>query len=138
MLPTLLTTTILTNKNGDLLLVKRANNPFFGLWSLPGGKVNTDELLSESSIREIEEELGIKMKEVTPIGFIELDKPNHAIVFIYSSIFIFDEDKLDPATREISDIKWVSIDKIDSYEPFPPNHRKVIDFYLNKIQARKC
>ena len=89
MLPTLLTTTILTNKNGDLLLVKRANNPFFGLWSLPGGKVNTDELLSESSIREIEEELGIKMKEVTPIGFIELDKPNHAIVFIYSSIFIF-------------------------------------------------
>lgn len=42
-----------------LLLVRRRNDPFKGMWALPGGAVRPDEDLDDSAMRELEDSTGI-------------------------------------------------------------------------------
>lgn len=44
---------------GAILLVKRDREPSRGLWSLPGGRVQTGESLIEAVAREVKEETGL-------------------------------------------------------------------------------
>lgn len=46
-----------------ILLIERGNPPLAGLWSLPGGGVETGERLEEAIVREVSEETGL---DVTP------------------------------------------------------------------------
>ena len=51
---------------GRVLVVKRANEPLKGEWSLPGGVVKVGEGLEEAICREVREETGLGV-EVGPI-----------------------------------------------------------------------
>jgi 8-oxo-dGTP diphosphatase len=44
----------------QLLLIKRKQDPFKGLWAMPGGFVNPGESLDTAAARELEEECGVK------------------------------------------------------------------------------
>lgn len=46
--------------NGRVLLVQRGREPLKGVWSFPGGLVESGETLKEAAYRELEEETGIK------------------------------------------------------------------------------
>ncbi|GAB4299713.1 MAG: hypothetical protein Kow0090_15160 [Myxococcota bacterium] len=46
----------------SVVLIKRRNEPFKGMWAIPGGFVELDERVEDAAIREIEEEAGVKVK----------------------------------------------------------------------------
>lgn len=46
---------------GRLLLVRRANEPNRGLWSIPGGRLEPGETAAEAAARECYEETGIEV-----------------------------------------------------------------------------
>lgn len=48
--------------DGKFLLVRRANEPGKGLWSVPGGLVEVGEKIRDAAKREVEEETGIKVE----------------------------------------------------------------------------
>src|SRR4051812_45185259 len=50
---------VVTDGHGRLLVVRRANDPSAGLWSVPGGKVEPGEDDAAAVVREAYEETGL-------------------------------------------------------------------------------
>ena len=56
--PKVAAVTILARQQ-EVLLVRRANQPGYGLWSVPGGYVDRGEVVEEAAKREVLEETGL-------------------------------------------------------------------------------
>jgi 8-oxo-dGTP diphosphatase len=54
--------------HGRLLLIRRANDPGSGQWSLPGGRVEPGETDKEAVVRELFEETGLDVIPGTLVG----------------------------------------------------------------------
>lgn len=59
---------ILVLGRDSVLMVKRANEPFAGLWSFPGGRVEPGEGAEEAGRRELLEETGLAVGEAVRLG----------------------------------------------------------------------
>ena len=58
--------------NGDsILLVERAGEPLRGFWSLPGGLLETGELLEDAVKREVLEETGLRIEILSRFDIFE-------------------------------------------------------------------
>lgn len=69
-------------RNGKVLLVRRASQPGYGLWSVPGGYVDRGEVVEEAATREVQEETGLKVQVDGLIGvFSEPGKPVIVVAF---------------------------------------------------------
>ncbi len=53
---------ILVEQDGKVLLVRRSNEPFKGLWTLPAGFVDADEDPARAAERECLEETGLSVR----------------------------------------------------------------------------
>jgi len=53
---------VLVEEGSSVLLVRRANEPFRGLWTLPAGFVNGGEDPAEAAMRECLEETGLSVR----------------------------------------------------------------------------
>jgi len=53
----------------EIVMIRRATAPFAGRWSLPGGHLELGERLEEAVVREVEEELSLKVKVKRLVGF---------------------------------------------------------------------
>ena len=49
-------------REGKVLMVKRAIEPGYGLWSIPGGYVDRGEVVEDAAVREVWEETGLKVE----------------------------------------------------------------------------
>jgi len=56
-------------EGGRILMAQRGKQPLMGLWSIPGGLVETGETLDAAIRREVREETGL---EVRPLGVLEI------------------------------------------------------------------
>ncbi|MCK5731348.1 MAG: NUDIX domain-containing protein, partial [Draconibacterium sp.] len=52
---------LVTNKNGQLMLVTRGVEPNYGKLDLPGGFIDSGETAENAVSRELDEELGLKV-----------------------------------------------------------------------------
>lgn len=61
-------------QSGHVLLIKRKDFPGKGLWALPGGHINGNENAFVASLRELEEETGLKIPEKVLVGSFQGEK----------------------------------------------------------------
>lgn len=106
---------IIKNSKGEILLGKRSNKVIFYplTWGLPGGLVDYKELLKNTAIREVKEEMGVDIK-IIKSGKIHECFPTkecklHAINIPYYAKIIKGIPK---PKDETSEVNWFSSDKI--------------------------
>jgi len=109
----------LVDADGRVLLAQRPQGkPMAGLWEFPGGKVEASERPEETLIRELEEELGIVVREpcLAPLTFASHTYPDfHLLMPLY--VCRRWEGTVTP--REGQSLAWVRPNKLRDYE-MPP------------------
>lgn len=55
-------------RDGRALLIRRGQEPLYGRWSVPGGRVELGESLEQALRREMEEETGLVVAPVEILG----------------------------------------------------------------------
>ncbi len=89
-----------------------------GLWEFPGGKVEAGERPEDAAIRELDEELGIKVKEacLAPFTFASHAYPDFHLLM---PLYVCRRWEGTPQPREHSALKWVRPRDLTQY-PMPP------------------
>lgn len=98
-------------RDGQVLLARRAKAPGFGLYSLPGGRVEPGETMREAVLRELQEEVGLSAAVtgfIDHVEHIEHDGDGalraHAVVAAFAGEWRGGEPIL---SDEVSDVRWV-------------------------------
>ena len=81
---------ILPNRRREILLVKRAKDPFKNMWCLPIGFAETGESIEEAALRELKEETGVE-GSITQLVDVSSDK-----TFYYGELLVvtFEAEKI--------------------------------------------
>jgi 8-oxo-dGTP diphosphatase len=64
---------VIHDASARILLIKRANPPAQGLWSLPGGRVEPGESAEAAVVREVREETGLHVRVTAEVGTVIRD-----------------------------------------------------------------
>ena len=63
-----LVATVVVERDGKVLMVRRATEPGIGLWSFPGGFVDRGEVVEVAAAREVLEETGLRVDITGLVG----------------------------------------------------------------------
>ena len=109
----------LVDPDGRVLLAQRPEGkPMAGLWEFPGGKVETGETPEQTLIRELEEELGIVVKEacLAPLTFASHTYPDFHLLM---PLYVCRRWDGIVTAREGQRLSWVRPNRLRDY-PMPP------------------
>lgn len=107
-----------------VLLIKRAKDPYKGMWALPGGHINVKEDPYDAASRELKEETGYEAEELYPLGSFDIADPRGwTISAAYLAIASEDEMKEITAGGDASEAEWYNIKELPE---LAFGHRKII------------
>jgi ADP-ribose pyrophosphatase YjhB (NUDIX family) len=74
---------VVFDRAGRVLMVRRANEPGRGRWSVPGGRVEAGETDHHAVIREVAEETGLEVKITRRAGGVRRRAPDGRVLDIH-------------------------------------------------------
>ena len=114
-------------RNGRLLITQRhADSHLGGYWEFPGGKREPGETFQQCLVRELMEELGVRVS----VGEL-FDEVTHCYPgkTIHLKFFLCQMEKGEPEALDCAAIKWICRTELDEHS-FPPADQRV----LNKLR----
>lgn len=100
----------------QLLLIRRKNDPWKGMWAIPGGFVEDDEELEAAAIRELEEETGLKVSQMTQLhtfGTVGRDPRGRTVTVTYYA-HLATTDQQVAGADDADDAQWVYVRDINA------------------------
>ena len=98
-------------RDGKVLVVRRARNPALGIYTLPGGGVETGETLMQAVTREVREESSLAVEPVALAGHREAigrdaqgRVERHFVILCFAARWISGEPVLN---EELDDARWL-------------------------------
>ncbi|HPL63014.1 MAG TPA: NUDIX domain-containing protein [Syntrophales bacterium] len=120
-------------RDRNVLLVKRGNKPYRGMWCLPSGFAETGESIEDAALRELEEESGIRGRIA---GLIDVDSCTN---FFYGDL-LFVSYEVEPsggslrAGSDTVSAKYFPLEKTPRLA-FPSNERAIKAFVRGKSDS---
>jgi 8-oxo-dGTP diphosphatase len=108
--PKVAVATIISDDRGQILLVRRAIEPGYGKWVIPGGYVDRGEEVQAAAIREAREESGVDVRLERLVNIYSY--PGGApVIIVYAATMTggclgCDDEGLEARFFEPSDIPW--------------------------------
>lgn len=115
----------------EVFATERGYGEFKGQWEFPGGKIEVGETPQQALIREIQEELTVKIKVGKLIDIIEYDYPKFHLNMKCFLCVIVDGDII---LKEAEDSKWLNKDELYGVNWLPADITvidKIADFMNN-------
>lgn len=117
------------NEQGQLLLALRGKNQHQGgLWEFPGGKVEPGEAVEQALLRELEEELGVRidLAATRPLIKVPYHYPDKSVLL---DVFLVESFRGEPYGREGQEVRWVAVDQLPQYQ-FPAANQPIVNALL--------
>ena len=120
------------HKDGNILATQRGYGDYKDGWEFPGGKMQASETAEQAVIREIDEELRVRIKPEALVTTVEHDYPDfHLTMHCFFSEIVEGEIVL----SEHEAMKWLTEETLDSVEWLPADI-KVVEELKKFLAAR--
>lgn len=123
----------IVSSGGKIVLVKRKNEPYQGMYALPGGFVEYGESVEDAVIREIKEETGLCTRISNLVGVYsspDRDPRQHTLSVVFH--LSISGGSLD-AGDDAADVKWFSLDELP---PLAFDHEEIIKNWKSNFKVR--
>ncbi len=116
---------VVLNERGEVLLVRRAIEPFRGFWALPAGYQEIDEDPSETIVREVREEAGVEIEVhgLLDLLFVGDDPRRPANVAVFLCLATAGTPR--PGLEE-TEARWFALDELPSRIGFD-NYARILE-----------
>ena len=114
-------------RGGDIFITRRPDHAHQGgKWEFPGGKVESNETVTQALARELAEEIGITVGGSQPLTVIEHDYGDKRVKLDVHKVELFSGE---PYGKEGQEAKWVAIGTLNATD-FPAANVAIIDALL--------
>jgi 8-oxo-dGTP diphosphatase len=96
-------------RDGRVLLAKRAREPRKGHWDLPGGFVDETERPLDALRREFVEETGL---EVEPVELLRIDIEPYEHRHVFSLTYLVRGEGEPAAADDVEELRWFAADEL--------------------------
>jgi ADP-ribose pyrophosphatase YjhB (NUDIX family) len=110
---------IVLDADSRILLVRRANPPAQGMWSIPGGRVEPGEMSEDAVVRELREETGLVGIVVGEVGTVDRAAPNGGTYVIRDFRLVVGGRETPMAGDDAADVGWFTADELAALETSP-------------------
>ncbi len=105
------------HQNGKLLIAQRKPDDHLGgYWEFPGGKVEPRETIEDCLIREVEEELGVRIKPEYLLKKAEHAYPECSLILHF---YVCRFESGEPSKKDCHDFRWIHPEELPDFL-FPP------------------
>jgi len=120
---------VIVEVDGGIVLGRRAIEPGYGLWCLPGGFVNHDEEPKDAAVRECQEEIGARVELTELLGLYHVAKTTAtSIVGIAFRGRLVDGEKIEAGPEMLE----LGVFRPDELPPVAfPSHQEVLERYVS-------
>ena len=121
-------------RDGRVLLVRRASEPWLGYWDIPGGFCEAAEHPMHAAERELWEEAGVAARAIAYLGtwIDDYGAPaadgvqEHTLNSAYVLRPLTEDLRTAPQAGEVSEISWFALTALPQDLAFPVHARKVL------------
>lgn len=126
---------LITNKNNEILLIKRTDN---NTWGIPGGSLELGETFEEAAVREAYEETGLRVENLKLFEVFSGKEGHHIYPNgdeVYNTVCIFETKKysgeVKPDKYESKDVKFFDVANLPN--DINPTDIRILNKFKNKI-----
>lgn len=123
---------VIINSDEKILIAKRHEHLHQGgKWEFPGGKIEENESTKDALIREIKEEVGLEVKQASPLIILDYDYGDKLVSL---DIWIVTDFTGNATGVEEQEIRWENVSKLVNYT-FPDANQPIIDLLLKRYDS---
>ena len=118
-----------------VMLAKRAEAPFLGCWSLPGGFLLVGESLEDAAFRVLKEKTGVKdvyLEQLYTFGKPDRDPRARVITVAYFALIPW-ENLDQPESERVANLTWSAVEQLPR---LAFDHKEIVKYAVQRLRSK--